>query len=340
MQNFDFDEFITREEKVENKVEETKVEKVEESKVDEKKIEEPKQQQFNNQKNNANNNGNNKVVAKSASLQLTEKMLARIEELTTATGEILSAKDKAIASDITINALQSIKKAGYGLQQIDFVGNNIESQIKRWARLGIDTNDFLYTSLRKNGKTGLVDIKIEPQYQTLEKLIILYCTKNIFRFKTDIICTGDEFKTDFDFATGQDIVLKHVKNENIDRNDLTNIIGAYKIAYVKEKDGSITQLLVQIDLVRIMRAFNSAKTKDIWNADTIKMVLKTVTWEMWRSEVIRPFMKFPDYIINDLSIVDENSDVDFDNKDFKHKNIVDAEVHAKESIGTGDGLDF
>ena len=282
------------------------------------------------------------VVRKSASMVMNERMLARIDELTKSTGEVFTGKNRVIATDIIVNTYQQIRNSGYDIANVDFLGNNYESQVKRWAKLGVGTQDNLYTELRRNNKTGLIDIKVKPQYQTLEKLIIKYCSKEIFRFKTDVICEGDEFETDFDFAKGQDVVKKHVKNPNVDRNELTSIIGAYKIAYVKEKDGSVTQLLVQIDKNRIMRAYNSAQTKNVWNNDTLKMVLKTVTWEMWNSEVIRPFMIFPeDIIANDnLSIVNENSDVDFDNKDFKHKNVLDAEVSAKETIGTGDEVDF
>ena len=282
------------------------------------------------------------VVKKSASMIMNERMLARIDELTKSTGEVFTGKNRVIATDIIVSTYQQIRNSGYNIQDVDFLGNNYESQVKRWAKLGVGTQDNLYTELRKNKNTGQIDIKVKPQYQTLEKLIIKYCSKEIFRFKTDVICEGDVFETDFDFATGQDYVKKHEKNPNVDRNELTNITGAYKIAYVKEKNGSVTQLLVQIDKNRIMRAYNSAQTKNVWNNDTQKMVLKTVTWEMWNSEVIRPFMVFPeDIIANDnLSIVNENADVDFDNKDFKHKDIIEAQVNAKESIGTGEGLDF
>lgn len=282
------------------------------------------------------------VVRKSQSMLMNERMLARIDELTKSTGEVFSGKNRVIATDIIVSTYQTIKNTGYDMQAIDFLGNNYESQVKRWAKLGVGTQDNLYTELRKNGKTGKIDIKVKPQYQTLEKLIIKYCNKEIFRFKTDVICEGDKFETDFDFAKGQDVVKAHIKDTNVDRNELTNIIGAYKIAYVKEKDGSVTQLLVQIDKNRIMRAYNSAQTKNVWNNDTQKMVLKTVTWEMWNSEVIRPFMVFPDDIIDNdnLSIVNENADVDFENKDFKHKDYIDAESSAKETIGTGEGLEF
>lgn len=298
------------------------------------------QQMFNKTKKQAQEQG--AVIKKTDSMILSERMLSRIVDLTKTTGETFNGRDRVIATDILVSSFQTIKQSGYGVQQVDFLGNNIESQIKRWAKLGVGTQDNLYTELRRNGKTGLIDIRIKPQYQTLEKLIIKYCSKEIFRFKTDVICEGDEFETDFDFTTGQDVVLKHIKNKEANPNDLSQIVGAYKVAFVKEPNGTITQLLVQIDKNRIMRAYNSAQTKNVWNNDTKKMVLKTVTWEMWNSEVIRPFMVFPDDVVanDNLSIVNENADVDFGNQDLKHKDISQANSSAKETIGTGEGLDF
>lgn len=298
------------------------------------------QQMYNKTKKTAQEQG--AVIKKSDTMLMSERVLARVVDLTKTTGETFTGRDRVIATDILVSSFQTIKQSGYGVQQIDFLGNNIESQIKRWAKLGVGTQDNLYTELRRNGKTGLVDIRIKPQYQTLEKLIIKYCSKEIFRFKTDVICEGDEFETDFDFSTGQDVVLKHVKNPNRNPNDLNQIVGAYKVAFVNEPNGKVTQLLVQIDKNRIMRAYNSAQTKNVWNNDTKKMVLKTVTWEMWNSEVIRPFMVFPDDVVanDNLSIVNENADVEFVNQDLKHKDISQANSSAKESIGTGEGLDF
>ena len=49
-----------------------------------------------------------------------------------------------------------------------------------------------------------------------------------------------------------------------------------------------------------MRAYESATTKNVWNKDTQKMVLKTVTWEMFNGENIRPFMNYPAELIEDL----------------------------------------
>ena len=84
-----------------------------------------------------------------------------------------------------------------------------------------------------------------------------------------------------------------------------------------------------------MRAYEAAATKNVWNRDTQKMVMKTVTWEMFNGENIRPFMKYPEDIIQDLSVVNENEDIDF-NKEHKYQNVVEAEAHSANSLGTDD----
>lgn len=343
MQDFNFDDILDEKEKAEQpKVEAKQKEdsvvfvdketgEIEETKVDivDDKVELTPTQTSSN---------SNRIQA------FTEKIFMNIVNETTNTQEIFNARDRAIASDIITSIYKGVMTNDKikGWKEVDLVGNNVPNQIKRWAKLGISTQDKLYPEFRKNGKTGKYDLVIKGQYQTIEKLLVKYCTKKIFRFKTDVICVGDEFVTNFDFAKGQDIVIKHNKCADFENksNDLANIVGAYKIAYVKEDDGSITQLLCQIDKNRIMRAYNSAQTKNVWNSDTKKMVLKTVTWEMWNSEVVRPFMLFPDEIIDDLSVVNDTADVDFGNKEFKHSNIDNAKDEALKSIGSGAKLDI
>ncbi len=282
------------------------------------------------------------IVKKDVATQMAERALVKIDDLVKSTGETFSGRERVIASDLMVASVQAIRQSKYQLNQIDFLGNNIESQLKRWSKLGVGKDDYLYPELRQNGKTGMVDIRIKPQYQTLEKLIVKYCSKKIIKFKTEVICKNDVFETDFDWATGQEKVIKFEKGAERNPNDLTDIVGAFKVAFVQEPNGNITQLITQIDQNRIMRAYNSATTKNVWNNDTQKMVLKTVTWEMWNGETIRPFMVFPDEVINNnnLGIVNESADVEFVNKDLKHKNIIDAEATVKETVGTGDVVDF
>ena len=69
------------------------------------------------------------------------------------------------------------------------------------------------------------------------------------------------------------------------------------------------------------------------------MVLKTVTWEMFNGENIRPFMDYPAELIEDLKIVNESEDIDF-NKEHRYRDVVNAEEHATETLGTGEEVGF
>lgn len=327
--NFNLDDFDELEEKVEQPAK-PKVEIVDEKpkpQPTQQAVQQPKKQEGAVQ------------LKKDSNYLLVENVLSKVVQQNGLTEESFTSKDKTIASDIIIMTSKAVKTGGYEWKDIDLISNNYVGDIKRWAKLGIDSHDYLYLDIRRNKNTGMVDLKIKPQYQTVEKLIMKYCKKDIFNFKTDVICVGDTFESTFDFATGQDRVIKHIKAENRDPNNLDNITGAYKIAYAREKNGDITQILTIIDKNRIMRAYNAAQTKNVWNADTFKMVKKTVTWEMWNSEAIRPFMEFPYELTEDLEVVNESSDVDFSNKDHQYKNVDSASESAKSKVGSGDVID-
>ena len=270
---------------------------------------------------------------------LIESTLDKINDIVTYSNEVFSTRAKECASDIIVSLSHTLNERGFVWKQIDTQGSGLINQIKRWAKLGIDvTTDKLYPDIRNNSKTGLYDIKVKGQYQTVEKLIIKYCSKKIFRFKTEVICVGDELKKEFDYLLGEDKITGFIKNEKTNRNLLENIIGAFKIAYYTE-NGQVKQIVTEIDKNRIMRAYDTATTKNVWNRDTQKMVKKTVTWEMWNSEDIRPFMDFPEDIIQDLTVVNESEDVDF-NKEHKYSNVVDAQEHVEETIGAGEEINF
>lgn len=270
---------------------------------------------------------------------LIESTLDKINDIVTYSNEVFSTRAKECASDIIVSLSHTLNERGFVWKQIDTQGSGLINQIKRWAKLGIDvTTDKLYPDIRNNSKTGLYDIKVKGQYQTVEKLIIKYCSKKIFRFKTEVICVGDELKKEFDYLLGEDKITGFIKNEKTNRNLLENIIGAFKIAYYTE-NGQVKQIVTEIDKNRIMRAYDTATTKNVWNRDTQKMVKKTVTWEMWNSEDIRPFMDFPEDIIQDLTVVNESEDVDF-NKEHKYSNVVDAQEHVEETIGVGEEINF
>ena len=310
----------------EKKVERPKVEaKVENTPKQEEKVEKPKTQ--------------NALVKKDFNQQLIENTLNKINDIVSYSNETFTPDAKIVACDIITSIDHALNVNGQKWNEIDVKGSGLIMQIKKWAKLGVDcSTDHLYADIRKNGKTGLYDIKIKGQYQTVEKLMVQYCSKQIFKFKTEVICIGDELKTHFDYETGDEKVVDFIKNEHIDRNKIENITGAFKIAYYVE-NGIVKQIVTIIEKDRIERARESAMTKNVWNRDTQKMVKKTVTWEMFNGENIRPFMNYPAELIEDLKIVNENEDIDF-NKEHKYRDVVNAEEHATETLGVGEEVGF
>lgn len=282
----------------------------------------------------------NQLAKKDFTQTLIENTLNKINDITTFSNEVFTTRAKNCAMDIITSIDHALNEKGMKWGQVDAKGSNLIMQIKQWAKLGIDiSNDKLYPDIRKNNKTNMYDIRVKGQYQTVEKLITNFFKRNVFRFKTEVICVGDEFKCDFDYATGEDKVISFVKNMKVDRNKMDNIVGAFKILYYYDEDNKIHQIVTKIEKDRIMRAYNAAQTKNVWNMDTQKMVKKTVTWEMFNGEDIRPFMNYPEDIIQDLAVVNDNEDIDF-NKEHKYSNVVEAQTHIEESMGTDEKVGF
>lgn len=282
----------------------------------------------------------NTNVATKQKGSLEERFLAQIVDYAQTSGEVLDNRTKSLAVDIITATNKVVMGNQYRWSEIDIKGCGLISQIKRWAKLGVSMEDKLYPDIRKNGKTGLYDIKINPQYQTLEKLMRLYFNLfnlEVLRFKEDIICVGDELIEEEDFNTGLSKITGHKRNNDIDRNNLDNIIGAYKIMYIKDVDNNINQYAVKIDKNRINRAYNASpsREKTVWKLDSAKMVKKTCTWEMWNDKNIRAFMNFPDSIINDLSIIDENNEMDW-NAETKFNSVDKAQENVQMNVANGE----
>lgn len=273
-------------------------------------------------------------------VSLVEQFLNNVVEYAGFSGEVLSEKTKTFAVDIITMSNKMLATSGTTWNNVDIKNSGFISQIKRWSKLGVSSNDHLYIDLRNNSSTGKKDIVIKGQYQTYEKLMRLYFIKKdtIKRFKSDVICVDDKLEKREDFTTGLTELVSHTRNESVDRNKLENIIGAYKIAYVQEGD-KLVQYYVEIDKNRIERAMNasSSREKTVWKNDTRKMVLKTVTHEMWNSELIRPFMNFPEDIIEDMTILEETEEMDW-NKETKYSNVNDANEEVKTKVASSDDV--
>lgn len=268
------------------------------------------------------------------------KLLSRVVDYARTSNEDLDSKTKTLCVDIIAATNKKVIEEKLSWADIDINGSALLSQIKRYGKLGLNAvSDKLYIDIRFNSKTDKRNIIIRPQYQTIEKLMRKYCARQIIRFKEDVICVGDKLVVKENFVTGLDEIHEHIRNEDIDRNDIDNIIGAYKIAYVQEDD-KLVQYVVRIDKNRINRARNASasKEKNVWKNDTRKMVLKTVTWEMWNNSNIRAFMIFPEEIVNDLSVIEETSEMDF-NKETAFKNVEKQQENVDENVATGEVIE-
>lgn len=271
---------------------------------------------------------------------LVGKFLEQVVKYAETSGEELDQQTKTLAVDIITGANKKLVSDGLQWKQVDIQGCGLVGQIKRFAKLGLTMEDKLYVDIRNNGKTGMKDIHIKPQYQALEKLMVNFFTKPIVRFKEDIVCVGDEIGEEEDFSTGLFKITSHKRNTKIDRNKLDNIIGAYKIAYVIENN-ELVQYVVKIDKNRINRAYKASpsREKTVWNEDTRKMVLKTVTWEMWNDKNIRAFMVFPESIKRDISVLEESQEMEW-NKETQFKNVSQAQENVEEKVATDDIIEM
>ena len=270
-------------------------------------------------------------------------MLSQVESFASIDGTPLTDEEKTFAAPIVFEVIKRVdeyrtfdeetkQQRKIVWQEVDVKG--VVQQIKDYARLKLSiTDNELYVDIRKNGKTGLFDVTIKKQYQGIQKEIRKWSVKKIVRYLEDIICEGDEFETETDFNVGLRKVVKHVKNTNVNRNDLKNIVGAYAIAYVEENE-KLNQYMVEIDKDRIMRAYNASPTKEkpIWKADTKRMVIKSAIWSLY-NYVLKPFVQVPVELKEAWHRTNEKPDF----------NVYDAEIVAQEEIAisanTGEVID-
>lgn len=280
-------------------------------------------------------------------ISMTESILNMVVNYAAVGGEILTEREKTSAINIITLTNRAIVAIGDGTtwNDIDLRGCGYAEQVKHLCKLGITSVDKIYADIRNNKYKPKKDIFIKLQYQACEKLMTMYFAYPIVRFKTEVICIGDEIETEEDFKTGLTTIISHKRNKDIDRNKYENIIGAYKIAFVSinpEKPLDLTQIYVEIDRNRIERAYNASSSRDksVWNADTVKMVKKTVTWEMFNSEQIRPFMKYPEDVIKggDLSILEESEEMDF-TKETKFNNVDSVSKEVDKKVASEDIID-
>ena len=262
-------------------------------------------------------------------------MLMRVKELSEIENTPLTSEEKSFALEILQDINKKVTEKRIKWEEIDIIGCALYSQVKSFARIGLSSiNKELYVDIRNNKYTGKKDINILKQYQGLEKELIKWSSKKIIRFYKDVVCQGDEFEIGVDFNTGITKITKHKKKNDIERNNLNNIIGAYAIAYVEEND-EIIPYIANIDKNRITRAYNASptQTKTIWKQDTIKMVIKTAVWELYN--ILKPFINLP---------IELKADWANTNEKMEWINTEDIQEEVKKELehdaNTGEILDF
>lgn len=237
-----------------------------------------------------NKTANTAVVKKEESQ--VERFLKQVNDLALVDNRPLSSEEKSFAVPMIEKLIKEKEQRKIRWDAMDL--RQVVSQIKTFARLGLSIqNNEIYFDIRNNSRTGKYDIAVLKQYQGLEKELVKWCSKEIVRFHRDIICDGDDLIRKFDYETGIEKIIDHKKNNDIDRNKLDNIKGAYAIAYVRESNGDLVPYIALIDRNRILRAMNASpsKEKTVWKTDTVKMVLKTAVWELHNK--LKPFIIIP-----------------------------------------------
>ncbi len=286
---------------------------------------------------------NTKLQVKDIGQAAITNMASQVSSFAELSGTPLTPQEKSNAVNMIISIMKTVSEKEFTdpktkvsrpltINDCDVVGCQLPQQIKRYARLGLSMAEGeVFLDCRNNKHSNLMNISLKKQYQGVRKELIKFCSKKIVRFYSDVICTGDVFEKEVDFSTGYERVVKHDKNKDIDRNKLENIIGAYEIAYVEE-NGQLVQYVAEIDKNRINRAYNAATTKNVWNADTARMVLKTASWVMYNN-VLKPYMVIPEDLKDDW---EETNDKEYD---FEQEKVVASE-ETIENTSSGELVDI
>lgn len=265
-------------------------------------------------------------------------MMSKVENVASAAGTQLSARDKTFANDIILCTYKKMMEEGTNPNEVNFIGCNFPGQVKRFARLGLSLNEKeIWLDIRNNTKAGKKDINIKVQYQGEEKLLTKFNTKNggVKNVIKDVILDGEELVQKRNFKTGDYEIIDHkipdILNRSITIKTKDSVKGAYAVAY--HNDG--TQTAVIIDKDRINRAMSAAKTQTIWSSDFRKMVLKTVVHELYQE--LAKFNVVPDDLLNDYAdMITDKDEVQAEIKANANKDVIDADYvengHATKNI--------
>jgi recombinational DNA repair protein RecT len=223
----------------------------------------------------------------------TNTLMRQIDDLNTNAGCPMTTAEKTSALRIIESAQVVLEENRVDIKWVNWRKSNFKMNVFNFALLGLNKDDHdFYIVPRKDGKmqpdkNGNMfqpyTMTLDLQYQGEEKIIMRYCKKpngaKVSNILKNVVCEGERFETSFDFATGKTVIKAHEVKDVLARDKTERgIRGAYAIVYFD--DGS--NITVVIDKARIARAKQAAMTKNIWNSDYEKMVLKTVVHDLYK----------------------------------------------------------
>lgn len=235
------------------------------------------------------NSNNNKFEIATAQKQeeLINNYMLAVVEAAKKQGKPLTLNEVEFAKPIVNNLVKRIVEEQRDLSKLNL--SDFIDQTKSYARLGLSIHEKeLYFDIRNNGKTNMIDVTLKKQYQGIKKELTKFCTKQIVRFLDGVVYDGDIFESEIDFENGLEKVVKHVKKD-CNQKTIQDIKCAYAIAYCQE-NGKLVPYTAIVGKKRILRAFNAAQTKTIWNTDTEQMVKKTAYWVL-ANNIMQPYME-------------------------------------------------
>ena len=276
----------------------------------------------------------NQLATKSTTELLADKLMGQVNNLALQEQLPLTKKEKSFAIKTIAHLNKKLTEMGINLNALAAEKCMLPLQIKAIAKLGLDfDNHEVWLDIRNNkdnpvlqrdGQDIMVngqpfrqkDVFIKKQYQGIEKEIVQFCTKNIVRFKRFVVLKDEKLLIEEDFKTGKDIIVG-IENKREDhdtaRHEYKNIHSAVVIAYEELENGDIIQHWAQVDKNRLDRAKRMKATngEGMWGSDTLKMVLKTASWELYKT-ILRPYIVIPDELRDDYHTIDKNDYIDAD----------------------------
>lgn len=265
----------------------------------------------------------------------TGSVMKQVEEVNADAGYPMTTVAKTTAVQIIGSAIEALEENKIDPKWVNWRKSNFKMNVFNFALLGLNKDDHdFYIILRKDGgmkqdKAGNMyqpyTMQLDMQYQGEEKIIMKYCRKHngatVSNILKNVVCEGENFVTAFDFATGKVCIKAHDVKDVLARDKTEKgIRGAYAIVYFD--DGS--NITVVIDKARIARAKQAAKTKNIWNSDYEKMVLKTAVHDLYKE--CAKYISTSDAINQAIKNVEKHDD---DEQKEEHLEAFDAsyEIH-------------